>query len=146
MARFRQNIQVGGRDCWTVFDTEERDSFVVEEVGALGHIFVLERALRIPSATRDYRVEKDSFLFASIDGRHVDLHPWVVHEIGKDQDGNRIEVLLGRWTMSGAQISVLSDGSGLDFSRYGEIIEEFPEVGNGIQPVGPGGGVWLKER
>ena len=77
MARFRGNTQVGGRDCWTVFDTEERHSFVVGEIGDLGLASELPRPLRIPGFGTEYRVDKTCRLSCVIDGRPVDMSPWV---------------------------------------------------------------------
>lgn len=119
MSRAGIYVQVGDRQCWAVFDTEATDSFVVEDVAALCMRFPRSGALKVrPSCLLDCEVE----------GRHALMTPWVVAEIGADETGRRIQILAGRWAMSGAQIWVLPDGEGLDFSRYGSIIEEFTEV------------------
>ncbi len=43
MGRVRANVVVAERNCWTLFDTGARNTYVVQDIASLLPIFELER-------------------------------------------------------------------------------------------------------
>lgn len=127
VGRIKQNIVVEGRECWTLFDTGAVNTFVVEDVAALGATHPLEypRTTRLGGGV--LRVEKGCLLNCLIEGRPVDVHALVLPEIGQDEDGKGIEVLFGALEMQRWGIRPIPDEERIDMTHYPEVWVEFLE-------------------
>lgn len=125
MDRVRKNIQVRERDCWTLFDTGSRNTYITHEVASL---LVTSKALaprrvRLGGAVREAR--ETAVLEATIEGRPVDTHAYVLDEIGKDEEGKPIEVLFGALAMQQWGIRPIPDEERLDLTHYPTEFVEF---------------------
>lgn len=95
METVREMIKMDGREHWTLFDTGLRSTYVVSTVadrlGTIQTPHPIRTALRgsVKEATRT------ALLQAEVQGHLVSTHAMVVDEIGKDEDGRRIEILFG---------------------------------------------------
>ena len=64
-------------------------------------------------------------LEAEIQGRPISTHALVIDEIGKDEDGAPIEILIGALAMQQWGIRPVPDEERLDLSHYPEEFVEF---------------------
>ncbi len=125
MGRIRQNINVNGRDSWTLFDTGARNTYVTQAVAS-----VLTRS----KAHKPYRTalgggvkvaNETTVLEADIQGHAISTHAMVIDSIGKDDDGKDIEVLFGAIAMQQWGIRPIPDEEKLDMSHYPDEFVEF---------------------
>ena len=126
MARVRETVKLDGQECWALFDTGVRSSYVVNTVtdrlGAVQTFHPIRTALggRVKVATCT------ALLQAEVQGHLISTHALVVDEIGKDEDGRPIEILFGALAMQQWGIRPIPDEERLDLSHYPEEFTEFP--------------------
>lgn len=116
MGRIRQEVQVDGRGFWALFDTGAIHTYVVDEVASLLPTFTLDRPRQ---------VEKECRLACLIEGRPISTLAQVLPEIGTDEEGKRIEVLVGALTMQQWRIRPVPEEERLDMTHYPEVWVEF---------------------
>jgi len=124
MGRVCELIKVGGRECWTQFDTGVRSTYVlnVVTVGTIRTLHPIHTVLggSVKETTRT------TLLQAEVQGHPVSTHALVVDEIGNDEDGRRIEVLFGALAMQQWGIRPVPEERRLDLGHYPEKSAEFP--------------------
>lgn len=118
MARVRANIIVKGHNCWTLFDTGARNTYVVRDLTSLLPTFELEKPEPVSLGGKTHRVTKICWLTCLVEGLHVRTHARVLEGIGKDEEGKRIEVLIGALAMQEWGIRPIPDQERLDMSHY----------------------------
>ena len=125
MGRVREAIKVDGRECWTLFDTGARNTYIVPEVAKLLTTQRLPRPFRsaIGGGTKETAVS--ALLVAEVEGHSIVTLAMVVDEIGKDEDGKSIEVLFGALAMQNWGIRPVPDEERLDLTHYPETFVEF---------------------
>ncbi len=125
MGRVREAIKVDGRECWTLFDTGARHTYVVPEVAKLLTTRLLDEPFRsaIGGGTKETRIW--ALLEARVEGHRIVTDAVVVDEIGKDEDGRPIEVLFGAIAMQQWGIRPVPDEERLDLTHYSETFVEF---------------------
>jgi len=125
MGRVREKIRVNGRECWTLFDTGARNTYVIPAVAQLlktaktGHLF----RSAIGGGVKE--TDTSALLEADIEGRPISAHAMVVDEIGADEDGKPIEILFGALAMQQWGIRPIPDEERLDLSHYPKEFIEF---------------------
>ncbi len=134
-------IKVNGRECWTLFDTGARNTYVTADVAsvlttaktrrpfrsALGGT-VKETTLRQACPERSRRAQdiaRTALLEAEVEGRRISTHAMVIDEIGEDEDGTSIEILFGALAMQQWGIRPIPDEEKLDLTHYPEEFLEF---------------------
>src|SRR5437899_1576218 len=125
MGRIRQNISVEGRDCWTLFDTGARNTYVIPSVAQVLKTSPTSRAVRTALGGQVRETNTAALLEAEIQGHSISTHALVLQEIGKDEDGVQIEVLFGALAMQQWGIRPVPDEDRLDMSHYPEEFVEF---------------------
>lgn len=125
MGRVREAIKVNGRECWTLFDTGARNTYIVPAVACL---LVTSRA-PVPYRTAIGGGVKETttvaVLNAHIEGRPITTHALVVDEIGADEAGRPIEILFGALAMQQWGIRPVPDEERLDLTHYPKEFVEF---------------------
>jgi aspartyl protease len=125
MGRIKQTIKVDGMECWTLFDTGARNTYVVPSVAkalstkAMAHPFRSALGGEIKEATTS------AILEAEIEGHLIATHALVIDKIGQDEDGKQIEILLGALAMQQWGIRPVPDEEKLDMTHYPEEFMEF---------------------
>lgn len=127
MGRVRRNVIVGTTAFWALFDTGARNSYVVEEVAALLPTFPLEREERVALAGRVHQVNKLSPLSCLVEDLPIHVQARVLPEIGIDEQGKQIQVLLGALAMQEWGILPIPHQEVLDMSNYPREFVEFLE-------------------
>ncbi len=126
MSRIRANINVKGRNCWTLFDTGARNTYVVQDLTSVLPTFELEKPEPVSLGGGVHKVQKICWLTCLVEGLPVHTHVRVFEEIGKDEEGKRIEVLFGALAMQEWGIRPIPDEERLDMSNYSrEFVEYF---------------------
>jgi Ty3 transposon peptidase len=125
MGRVRENIDVKGQKFWTLFDTGARNTYVVPRVAALLAISEMPRVFRSALAGKVHQTTQAAVLDADIEGCKISTHAMVIDEIGNDEDGKAINVLLGALAMRQWGIRPIPDQEKLDMSHYSQEFLEF---------------------
>ncbi len=125
MGRIRQKIKVDGRECWTLFDTGARNTYVVKTVAQLLATSKTSRPFHSAIGGKVKDIDTTVLLEAEVEGHPISTHGMVVDEIGKDEDGNPIEILFGALAMQQWGIRPIPDEEKLDMSHYPEEFLEF---------------------
>lgn len=99
MRRVREHIVVKRRQCWTVFDTGARNTYVVPDVAALLATSQLPKPFRSALGGKVRKASRAAVLDAEVHGYRISTHALVIDDIGKDEDGKPIEVLFGALAM-----------------------------------------------
>lgn len=125
MGRIHEAIQVRGRDCWTMFDSGARNSYIVPAVAALVPTSQLEQPFRSRLGGSIKEAKQAAHLDALVEGRRVSFHAMVVDNIGDDEDGLPIEVLFGALAMQQWGVRLVPEQEKLDLTHYPEEFLEF---------------------
>ncbi len=118
-------IKIDGRECWTLFDTGARNTYVVPSVADVLITSATPRPIRTALGGSIKETTRTALLQAEIEGHPVSTHAMVVNEIGTDEDGRPIEVLFGALAMQQWGIRPVPDEEKLDLSRYPDEFLEF---------------------
>ena len=125
MGRIRRTIKVDGRECWTLFDTGARNTYVVPAVAQLLATSRAARPFRSAIGGTVKETDTAALLEAEVEGRPISTHAMVVDEIGRDEDGRPIEILFGALAMQQWGVRPIPDEERLDLSRYPDEFIEF---------------------
>ena len=125
MGRIRQTINVNARECWTLFDTGARNTYVVPEVASLLTTSKTRKPFRSAIGGEVKETTETALLEAEVEGRRISTHAMVIDEIGNDEDGRPIEILLGALAMQQWGIRLIPEQEKLDLTHYPEEFVEF---------------------
>jgi hypothetical protein len=125
MGRIRQMIGVDGHKCWTLFDTGARNTYVIPSVAQLLKTSPTPRTIRTALGGGVKETNTEAVLHADIEGHSISTYALVIDEIGKDEDGEPIEILFGALAMQQWGIRPVPDEEKLDLSHYPEEFVEF---------------------
>ena len=125
MGRIRQTIKVDGQECWTLFDTGARNTYVIPSVAQVLSTSAMPRALRTALGGEVRETNTSAILEAEIQGHPISTHALVIDEIGKDENGKAIEIRFGALAMQQWGIRPVPDEERLDLTHYPEEFVEF---------------------
>jgi len=125
VGRIREMIKVDGRECWTLFDTGARNTYVVPAVAELLVTTATARPFRAGLGGAVKEARRRAVLEAEVEGHFISTHAMVIDEIGTDEDGRPIEILFGALAMQQWGIRPVPDEEKLDLSRYSDEFIEF---------------------
>lgn len=126
VGRVRELIKVGGRECWTLFDTRVRSTYVLNVATDKLRKTMTRHPIRTVLGGSVKETTCTALLQAEVQGHPVSTHALVVDEIGKDEDGRRIEILFGALAMQQWGIRPVPEEGRLDLSHCPEAFLEFP--------------------
>lgn len=126
-------IKVNGRECWTLFDTGARNTYVTADVASVLTTAKTRRPFRsaIGGTVKETTlrqaqdIAETALLEAEVEGRRISTHAMVIDEIGEDEDGTSIEILFGALAMQQWGIRPIPDEEKLDLTHYPEEFLEF---------------------
>jgi len=99
MGRIRQLIKVDGQECWTLFDTGARNTYVIPSVAKALRTEPTPRTIRMALGGGIKETNTEAHLHAEIQGHQISTYALVVENIGKDEEGKPIEILFGALAM-----------------------------------------------
>ncbi len=126
MGRACELIKIGGQECWTLFDTGVRSTYILNVATDKLRKTVTHHPIRTALGGSVKETRCTALLQAEVQGHLVSTQALVVDEIGKDGDGRRIEILFGALAMRQWGIHPVPDEDRLDLSHYPEEFVEFP--------------------
>ena len=135
MGRVRELIKVDGRECWALFDTGVRSTYVLNVVADKLRKTATFHPIRTALGGSVKESTCTALLQAEVQGRPVSTHALMVDEIGKDENGRRIEILFGALAMQQWGIRPVPEEGRLDLIHYLEAYVEFPPAWSGT-PAG----------
>jgi hypothetical protein len=125
MGRVRAEVAVNGRNCWTLFDTGTRNTYVVQDLTPVLPTFELERVEPVSLGGKIHKVTQKCRLICLVEGLPVRTLARVLEEIGEDEEGRRIEILLGALAMQEWGIRPIPDEERLDMTHYPREFVEY---------------------
>lgn len=125
MARVRANVIIAGRNCWTLFDGGSRNTYIVQDLSSLLPTFELEKPEPVSLGGKVHKVTKWCLLTCLVEGLPVRTHARILEEIGTDEEGKGIEILIGALTMQEWGIRPVPDEERLDMTHYPKEFIEF---------------------
>lgn len=125
MGRVKRDVEVQGQQFWALFDTGALSTYVSEEVAARLPTFEMEKPERVSLGGRVREVEKEGLLGCLIEGKPVRVLARVLPEIGSDETGRRIHILVGALLMQQWGIIPVPREERLDMTNYPEIFVEY---------------------
>ena len=128
MGRIRKNIEVSGKQFWTLFDTGSRNTYVVNTVAEGFNISQISKSRKVSLGDKEHLLNKVFLLQATVEGYPVEMDTYILDEIGKDEDGKTIEVLFGALAMQKWGIRLAPDEEKLDMTNYSKEFVEFIEM------------------
>src|SRR6185295_18114277 len=99
MGRIKQSIKVDGLECWTLFDTGARNTYVTPSVAKVLTTASMTHPFQTALGGEVREAKTSAILQAEIEGHLIATHALVINEIGKDEDGKPIEILFGALAM-----------------------------------------------
>jgi len=125
MGRIRRNIKIGKRQCWTLFDSGARYSYLRRDAAAGLPSLPVEgnRKTALGGAVRE--LKESCLVPADIDGHKMEFQAYIVDEIGRDEDGKEIDLLFGALAMQGWGIRLGLQNEELDLTHYTDEFVEF---------------------
>ena len=125
LERIKQTIKVDGLECWTLFDSGARNTYVTFTIARV----LTTTSLAWPVRTRLNDEVKETntvaILHAEIEGHPISTHAFVLERIGSDEHGRPIEVLLGMLAMKQWGIRPIPDQKRVDLTHYPEVFVEY---------------------
>jgi len=118
-------IKVNGRECWTLFDTGARNTYVTTDVASVLTTAKTQRPYRSAIGGTVKETTETALLEAEVEGRRISTHAMVIDEIGKDEEGTSIDTLFGALAMQQWGIRPIPDEEKLDLTHYPEEFLEF---------------------
>ena len=125
MGRIRQMIRVNGRECWTLFDSVARNTYLIQSVASLLTTSKIKKTFRTALGGRIKEAAETALLEAEIEGHRISTHAMVIDEIGNDENGIPTEILFGTLAMQQWGIRLIPEQEKLDLSLYPEEFVEF---------------------
>lgn len=125
MGRIRKNIKVEGRNHWTLFDSGARNTYIIRDVAKDLPMFRLRKPQHVNLGGMTHNVLSDCRLEGIIEGYDILTHARVLEDIGTDEDGKRIEILIGALTMQEWGIRLNLEDEELDMTHYPKEFVEF---------------------
>jgi hypothetical protein len=125
MGRIRNEIVVGGQGRWTLFDSGARHSYIVADAAPAADVKPLLVEQTMALGGKSHIVREVCLVFARVEGHQLHFEANVVEEIGKDEDGRRIEVLFGALAMQAWSLKLDPPRERLDWSNFSNDFVEF---------------------
>ena len=125
MGRIRNEIVVGGEKRWTLFDSGAHHSYIVTDAAPQSDIKSLLAERTMGLGGKSHTVREVCLVFARVEGHLLDFEANVVEEIGKDEDGRRIEVTFGTLAMQAWGLKLDPQNDRIDWSNFSTDFVEF---------------------
>jgi len=125
MGRIRQNIEIGEKKFWALFDTGSRNTYVTENVSFQLRTDEFETSKPILLGGKTHSIKKYCDLKCKIKGHEVNTNAFVIDEIGHDEDGKKIDILIGALIMQQWGIIPVPEKEDIDMSNYPKEFVEF---------------------
>ena len=128
MGRIRENVAIEGRNCWTLFDSGARNSYITKSCTEGLLVVSLTEPRSFALGGKAHTIDAACLVQARVEGHPVEFHANVTDEIGKDADGKPIDILFGAIAMQQWGIKLDVPNEKLDLTHLAHDFVEFTEV------------------
>lgn len=125
MGRIRLNIELDGKKHWTLFDSGARNTYIISKRAGGLTSKQLKDTKSVSLGGKEHSIKKGCYLEADIEGKSVEVDAYIIDTIGKDEDGNEIEILFGALAMQKWGIRLNLQEEKIDMSHYSKEFVEF---------------------
>ena len=125
-------IEIGGKPCWTLFGSGAKNSYVARKAAPETDLRELPTERTVTLGGKQQTVKQACLLIGRIDGHWIEFQAGVLEEIGKDDDGREIDVLLGALATQLWGIRLDLPSERVDLSLFSENFVEFTSLGEGV--------------
>lgn len=125
MGRIRLNIQLNKKKYWTLFDSGARNTYIIKERTGRLPVIQLDEPRIVAIGGKDHNIKRMCILKAIIEGKSLETDAYIIDNIGRDEDGNQIEILFGALAMQKWGIRLNLKDEKLDMSKYSNEFVEF---------------------
>lgn len=125
MGRIKASVRIDGQDYWALFDCGAINTYIVEDAASCLPTFGLEKPEHIALGGKTHNVTRKCRLTCLVEGYLIDVLARVLKEIGKDEEGRRIEVLIGALAMEEWGIILIPKQKRLDMTHYPKEFIEY---------------------
>jgi hypothetical protein len=125
MGRIRQNIDIKDSKFWTLFDSGAKNTYIISKRAGRLHKQELKGTRMVALGGKDHSLTKWCLLEAKIEGKSIETDAYIIDSIGKDEDGNEIEILFGALAMQKWGIRLHLEEEKIDMSHYPIEFVEF---------------------
>jgi hypothetical protein len=125
MGRIKQTIKVDGLECWTLFDTGMRNTYVSVSIAKVLTTTSVVRPVRTRLSDEVKETHTSAILNAEVDGHAISTHAFVVDHIETDAEGRPVEIFFGALAMKQWGILPIPDENRLDLTHYPEVFVEY---------------------
>ena len=128
MGRIRLNIEIDGHDCWTLFDSGARNSYITESATRGSVVIPLKEPRSFALGGKAHKIDAACFIQARVEGKPVEFQANVVDAIGKDEEGRDIDMIFGAIAMQLWGIKLDVPNEKLDLTHLAHDFVEFTET------------------
>lgn len=128
MGRIRLNIEIDGHDCWTLFDSGARNSYITETATRGSVVIPLKESRSFALGGKAHKIDAACFIQARVEGKPVEFQANVVDAIGKDEEGRDIDMIFGAIARQLWGIKLDVPNEKLDLTHLAHDFVEFTEV------------------
>ena len=125
MGRIRKLIRIDGRECWTLFDSGSRNTYVLPSVADNLQTSKTDHIFRAAIGGEVKVSNRSALLEAEVEGHPISTHAMIVDSIGLDEDGKAIEILFGALSMQQWGIRLIPEEEKIDLTHYPREFLEF---------------------
>ena len=128
MGRIRLNIEIDGHDCWTLFDSGARNSYITQTATRGSVVIPLKEPRSFALGGKAHKIDAACFIQARVEGKPVEFQANVVDAIGKDEEGRDIDMIFGAIAMQLWGIKLDVPNEKLDLTHLAHDFVEFTET------------------
>ena len=125
MGRIRRNIEVNGKNYWTLFDSGARNTYITNQAAKGLPVFKRKTHEPVKLGGQMHDVTEDCSIEGLIDEYPITIQARVLDNIGTDDKGLNIEILFGALAMQEWGIWLNLPEEKLDMSHYPKEFVEF---------------------
>jgi len=125
MGRIKKDIEINSKKFWTLFDTGARNTYIIEDVAAQLPVFELKKIESVSLGGKVHLIKKDCRLEASVEGYNIRTNARIIDVLGDDEEGNKIQVLIGALAMQEWGIRLIPEEEKLDMTHYPKEFVEY---------------------
>jgi hypothetical protein len=125
VGRIKEFIKVDGIECWTLFNTGARNTYVIPSVAKVLTTTRMSHPFHTALGGEVRETSTSAILQAEVEGHLIATHAMVIDEIGDDEDGRPIEILFGALAMQQWGIRPVPGEERLDLTHYPKEFVEF---------------------
>lgn len=125
VGRIKRDVIVDGEPFWTLFDTGAVNTFVTEEVASHCVTLPAPTRLGVRLGGQVHQIDQLCALVCLVEGLPIHTLAQVLREIGPDENGRPIQILLGALAMQQWRIIPIPEEERLDMTHYPHTFVEF---------------------